>query len=151
SPALQLQLINELTALLQATGIPHWLFGGWVVDFLVGEITRPHSDIDLWIRHRDAPAFRELLVQHGYREGASPSGPELDARFCKLGQLLEVMFLHEGADGSTHWDHWRLPMDALETRDGMVGEIICPLVNPKVLIECKEACLQQATDPSERG
>src|SRR5690242_4472858 len=94
SAVVQLRLIRELTALLQTAGIHHWLFGGWAVDLLVGEITRPHSDIDLWILQRDAPAFRDLLARHGYEEGASPSGPELDARCCKQGQLLEVMFIY---------------------------------------------------------
>src|SRR4051794_38300510 len=123
SAVMQLQLIDELTTLLQEAGIPHWLFGGWVVDFLTGEITRPHSDVDLWILRQDAAACRELLAQQGYEEGASPSGPDLDARFHKLGQRLEVMFIHKEADGSTHWDDWCLPPDALEARHGRVGEV----------------------------
>ena len=43
-----------------------------------------------------------------------------------------------------------LPPDALETRHGRVGEVGCPLVNPSVLMGCKEACLQQETEPALR-
>src|SRR6266849_3139604 len=92
--AVQLRLIGELTTVMYAARIPHWLFGGWVVDFLMGEITRPHSDVDLIIWRRDAPAFRELLAGHGYTEGPSPSGPELDARLRKQSQRVAVMFIH---------------------------------------------------------
>src|SRR4051794_31652442 len=92
--AVQLRLIGELTAGLQEARIPHWLFGGWVVDFLLGEITHPHSDVDLIIWRQGAPRFQALVTEQGYTELPSPSGPELDARFCKQGQLVEVMFLH---------------------------------------------------------
>jgi|SRR5438309_5149690 len=148
--AVQLGLIHELTTVLQEAQIPHWLFGGWVVDFLAGEITRPHHDIDLILWLRDAPAFRDLLAQHGYTEGPSPSGPELDARFCKHSQLVEVMFVHEREDGGTYWDHWRLPPGTLEARHGRIGEILCPIVSPKTLLDCKEACLLQENEPSEQ-
>jgi lincosamide nucleotidyltransferase A/C/D/E len=35
--------------------------GGWAVDALLGEQTREHSDLDLWVRAQDAePLFRAL-------------------------------------------------------------------------------------------
>jgi aminoglycoside-2''-adenylyltransferase len=148
--AVQLRLIHELTTVLHEARIPHWLFGGWGVDFLVGEITRPHHDIDLIVWLRDAPAFRDLLAWHGYNELSSPSGPELDARFCKQSQLLEVMFIHEREEGGTYWSHWRLPSGSLAARHGRVGDILCPIVSPQTLLDCKEACLLQENEPSER-
>jgi hypothetical protein len=147
---LQLRVIHELTTLLQGAEITHWLFGGWAVDFLAEEITRSHSDVDLIIWRRDAPAFRELLARHGYNEGPSPSGPELDARFHKQSQLVEVMFIQRGEDGGAYWDQWRLPPGALAARHGRIGEILCPVVSPTILLDCKEACLRQENEPSER-
>jgi hypothetical protein len=146
----QLSLIAELATLLRAAGIPHWLFGGWAVDFLVGEITRPHHDVDLMIWRRDVPAFRQLLERHGYTGGESPSGPELDARFRKQDQLIEVMFLREAEDGGACWDHWRLPADALAARRGRIADITCPVVSPRLLLDCKEACLRQESELAER-
>jgi hypothetical protein len=148
--AIQARLIAELTSFLQARGIPHWLFGGWVVDFLAGEITRPHHDIDLMVWQRDAAAFRQLLAQQGFDEGPSPSGPELDARFSKEGQLVEVMFLHASEAGDACWGQWRLPPDALEARHERLGEIVCPVIHSRVLLECKEACLREEHDLAER-
>jgi hypothetical protein len=148
--AVQLRLIHELTTVLRVAQIPHWLFGGWVVDFLVGKITRPHHDIDLIVWLRDAPAFRDLLARHGYTEGPSPSGPELDARFHKQSQLLEVMFIHERENGGTYWSHWCLPPSSLAARHGRVRDIICPVVSPQTLLDCKKACLDQENEPSER-
>jgi hypothetical protein len=148
--AVQLSLIQELTTVLPAAGIPHWLFGGWVVDFLAGEITRPHSDIDLMIWRRDAPAFRQILADRGYTERPSPSGPELDARFCKQGQLVEIMFLHEHEEGGACWGDWRLPPDALEAQPGQIGKQICPVVSPRLLLGCKEECLRQASEADEK-
>ena len=147
---LQLRVIHELTTVLQEAEIPHWLFGGWVVDFLVGEITRPHSDVDLIVWLPDAPVFRLLLARQDYTELPSPSGPELDARFRKQSQLVEVMFVHEREDGETYWDHWHLPPGSLAARHGRVGEIFCPVINPKVLLDCKEEYLRQSNGPSER-
>jgi Aminoglycoside-2''-adenylyltransferase len=148
--AAQLSLIQELTLVLRAARIPHWLFGGWAVDFLVGEITRPHSDVDLIIWRRDVPAFRQILVERGYAERPSPSGPELDAQFCKQDQPVEIMFLQEQEDGGACWGDWRLPPDALEARDGRLGEIICPVVSPRLLLGCKEECIRQASAPAEQ-
>jgi lincosamide nucleotidyltransferase A/C/D/E len=37
---------------LQAMGIPIWLDGGWGVDALLGEQTRPHDDLDIVVEER---------------------------------------------------------------------------------------------------
>jgi aminoglycoside-2''-adenylyltransferase len=150
SMAVQLRLIGELTRALQAAGIPHWLFGGWVVDFLAEAETRAHSDVDLMIWQRDGAALRELLAGLGYWEDASPSGPELDARFWKEGQRVEFMFVREGEEGGVYWDQWRLPEGALGAWVGRLGEIVCPVISPETLFGCKEVCAQQETEPGER-
>ena len=40
------QVLDALDRLL-AAGVPAWIGGGWGVDALVGEPTRPHADLDL--------------------------------------------------------------------------------------------------------
>jgi hypothetical protein len=147
---LQLSLIQEITTSLRPARISHWLFGGWVVDFLAGEITRPHSDVDLMIWRKDGSAFRQILLERGYAECPSPTGQELDARFCKHAQLVEIMFLQELENGGGAWGDWHLPPDALETQHGRLGEIVCPIVNPALLLGCKEECARQDSDPAEQ-
>jgi len=39
--------VLAVTSRLAAAGIPFWLDGGWGVDALIGEQTRPHADLDI--------------------------------------------------------------------------------------------------------
>ena len=70
------QLAKEMRAadvlaivdLLEGSGIDVRLDGGWGVDALLGRQTRPHSDLDIAVQHKDAPKLRELLGARGYRD-----------------------------------------------------------------------------------
>ena len=43
-----------------------WLTGGWGIDALLGEQTRPHKDLDVIILLGDVVRMRELLGRDGY-------------------------------------------------------------------------------------
>jgi lincosamide nucleotidyltransferase A/C/D/E len=47
-------------------GIQVWLIGGWGVDALLGEQTRPHKDLDVIMLLDDVVQMRELLGRDGY-------------------------------------------------------------------------------------
>ncbi|MBI2170655.1 MAG: aminoglycoside nucleotidyltransferase [Chloroflexi bacterium] len=53
-----------------------WIDGGWGVDALLGEQTRPHKDLDIVIQQKDVPRLRQLLQAQGYgdvqRDDTSP-------------------------------------------------------------------------------
>jgi lincosamide nucleotidyltransferase A/C/D/E len=49
-------------------GIEIWIDGGWGVDALLGEQTRPHADLDVFIEDKDVLKLRELLEAEGYKE-----------------------------------------------------------------------------------
>jgi len=49
-------------------GVDVWIDGGWGVDALVGQQTRPHNDIDIFIQKNDIAKFTEMLKSNGYRE-----------------------------------------------------------------------------------
>ena len=53
---------------LENLGIEIWVDGGWGVDALLGEQTRPHKDLDIAIQQKDVQKLRELLEAQGYRE-----------------------------------------------------------------------------------
>jgi len=53
---------------LENLGVTIWIDGGWGVDALLGEQTRPHSDLDIAIQQRDVPQLRALLAARGYKE-----------------------------------------------------------------------------------
>jgi lincosamide nucleotidyltransferase A/C/D/E len=53
---------------LQKLSITIWVDGGWGVDALLGEQTRPHKDLDIAIQERDIPQLRALLEARCYKE-----------------------------------------------------------------------------------
>jgi lincosamide nucleotidyltransferase A/C/D/E len=51
---------------LMTNGIQVWLTGGWGIDALLGEQTRPHKDLDVIMLLDDMVRMRELLSRDGY-------------------------------------------------------------------------------------
>jgi lincosamide nucleotidyltransferase A/C/D/E len=51
---------------LSGHGIRVWLVGGWGIDALIGEQTRPHHDLDVLVVLDDVPRTRELMASDGY-------------------------------------------------------------------------------------
>src|SRR4030042_3091379 len=49
-------------------GIDTWIDGGWGVDALLGQQTRPHADVDIVVQQKDVPKLRELLEEQGYKD-----------------------------------------------------------------------------------
>ncbi len=66
-------------------GVPWCLAGGWAVDALAGEQTRPHADVDLIVPAADLPSVERLLADIGY---ARTDESELPA-FLILGDRAE--------------------------------------------------------------
>lgn len=60
--------VIDLYTQLNNLGIEVWLDGGWGVDALLGEQTRPHADVDIVVQHKDVPKLCELLEMQGYRD-----------------------------------------------------------------------------------
>jgi lincosamide nucleotidyltransferase A/C/D/E len=51
---------------LEAEGVEVWLMGGWGVDALLGDQTRPHHDLDILIDLARLEQFRERLDDLGF-------------------------------------------------------------------------------------
>jgi lincosamide nucleotidyltransferase A/C/D/E len=68
------QDVVEIVQLLERNDIGVWLDGGWGVDALLEEQTRPHKDLDLVVALSDVPRMRALLAERGFRliEGGPP-------------------------------------------------------------------------------
>jgi lincosamide nucleotidyltransferase A/C/D/E len=56
----------ELLRLFERAGIEVWVDGGWGVDALLGEQTRPHADLDVVVPVDDVPRARQLLSDAGF-------------------------------------------------------------------------------------
>ena len=58
----------DLITLAESQGIEVFLDGGWGVDALLGEQTREHQDIDLFVRKEQAALYILLLQNNGFSE-----------------------------------------------------------------------------------
>ena len=139
--AIQLVLIHEVTSLLSDDGIDHWLFGGWAVDFLVGETTRPHSDVEFVAWHRDLPAITRILEASGYSP-IEVRHPDEGAALTKNDQRLGFTFIDEGADGQIitpgRWSDWPWPEGSFAAVRGRLDDIELLVVSLEGQLDTKE-------------
>jgi lincosamide nucleotidyltransferase A/C/D/E len=68
-----------IVELFDHNGIDLVIDGGWGVDALLGEQSRPHSDLDIAIQHKDVVQARSLLEARGYTDV-----PRNDTRDCNF-------------------------------------------------------------------
>jgi hypothetical protein len=94
----QLAALARVSSQLDANAIDYWLFGGWAVDFYAGEVTRPHSDVDLTVWRDELPRIVGLLEEDGWQHA-----PEQDedggTGYERDGIRLELTYLVRDDDG----------------------------------------------------
>ena len=143
---------ESLVALLRqldAAGIEVWLDGGWGVDALLGEQTRPHRDVDLIARVSDVPRMREELSRRGFelKEGLPPdsfvvrdgAGLEVDVHAVNFDDAGNGVYrMQNGAD-------WIFPAEGFEARGVVAGQRVrCLSATVQVL------CHAHGYQPAER-
>jgi lincosamide nucleotidyltransferase A/C/D/E len=62
--------VAALYDVMQRSGIPTWLFGGWGVDALLGRQTREHHDVDLLVEVSNLERFEGHLNDLGFEQGS---------------------------------------------------------------------------------
>jgi lincosamide nucleotidyltransferase A/C/D/E len=129
--------VLDLLAALEALGIQVWLDGGWAVDALLGEQTRPHDDLDLVSRLEDSAQIADALGARGYVQagGGLPHSFELvDAEGHQV-DVHPAAFNSDG-DGVYQMDgggEWIFPSSGF----GGVGRILgraVPCLTPEVVL-----------------
>lgn len=60
--------VIDLYLCLERLGVNIWIDGGWGVDALLGEQSRPHKDLDIAIQQKDVPKLRDTLLERGYKD-----------------------------------------------------------------------------------
>ncbi len=129
---------GDVVAIMQRLhdgGVNAWVEGGWGIDALVGEQTRPHRDLDLAVDRGTIETARQILAGLGYRHDRDtrPGAParyvlkDLDGRTIDLHPLL---FDRRGngwqqlSDSARRWG--RYPADDLTARGEIAGhEVRC--------------------------
>lgn len=136
----QLHLIRELRDALGAADISWWLFGGWALDFHAGEITRPHSDIEIFIWAEDAELVRAVLVPLGFLAPA-PLHPDEAQPFLKDGQEVGLWFLIQDEAGRTctpvRWRDWPWAPGAFDGDRLTLDAITAPAMSLEGVLDMK--------------
>ena len=78
-PGMPAEDVIEFVKLLKQHNIEVIIDGGWGVDALLGEQTRPHEDLDIAVQHKDVPVIRAMLEARGYQDV-----PRDDTRDCNF-------------------------------------------------------------------
>jgi lincosamide nucleotidyltransferase A/C/D/E len=81
----------DLIALLEQNGFEVYVDGGWAVDAVLGEQTRPHDDLDVALPHAQVSRLRSLLSRRGFRE--EPRDDSWECNFVlsdEAGRRLDV-------------------------------------------------------------
>ncbi len=91
------QDVLHVLDLLPQAGISVWLDGGWGVDALLGEQTRPHNDLDIVLKCEDVARFMQVMGDAGFGRvaGGTPlnfvlvdgNGRQVDVHLVDLGTV----------------------------------------------------------------
>jgi lincosamide nucleotidyltransferase A/C/D/E len=77
NPPMQVTRVLETLDALSSAGLDTPVIGGWGVDALVGEQTRPHRDLDLIVDHQRMDTALRALAGLGYEEWYREETPRL--------------------------------------------------------------------------
>ena len=122
----------RIYTLLADQGIPVWLSGGWGIDALLGEHTRPHKDLDVIMLLDDMLRTEALLNAAGYSAKIlwEENRWELDSQ----GQQTATAFYLQAPDGREFDTHamrldedgngipaWQAPEDFIFSKADLAG------------------------------
>jgi lincosamide nucleotidyltransferase A/C/D/E len=136
-----------LLAAIGDAGLDVWVGGGWGIDALLGEQTRPHRDLDLMHRAEQEPRLLDVLGGLGYAE-------TLDWRLARFvmtgpgGRDIDLHPLRFNEDGSAVQsslddEQFRYPADCFVT--GAIGGRPVPCLSA-----AQQVYFHQGYEPTER-
>ena len=132
-------------------GIQVWLTGGWGIDALLGEQTRPHKDLDVIVLLDDVARLVEVLGQDGYdlKELWSENlwvvdgeGVETATAFVvqdSEGRELDVhaMRLDEGGNGVPAWEAEGFALKREDLAgEGKIAGVAVQCLTPEMQVVC---------------
>jgi len=138
----QLKVLSEISIIFKEIDAEFWLRGGWEMDFLLGEITRPHSDIDISMWIRDREQLENALIKAGYEQ--IPVKEEFRNRqsdFRKDNVDITFGYLTYNVDGTLSMNglpEWVWRADSLLPQYYQLHGITAKVLHPKQLLEEKE-------------
>ena len=151
-PVMTVADVLGLQALLLRRGAEWCIVGGWGVDALLGEQTRPHEDLDVLVRADQLRTTLDVLraqgLQHAYswEENVPLAGPGdftgLDSAFVLADLAGREVDIHVYADGGYDlrplWDTDRLLAPPDLAAEGMIGgePVACLTIEKQLEFHC---------------
>ena len=137
----------KVAALMRGFGRGWFIAGGWAVDLYLGEVTRPHEDIEVAVFREDQAALREHLEGWSWRkvvaEGVLSEWPQGEALelpvhevygFNESAEPGEIEFLLNESDERG----WVFRRDGRIARPlercGMVSAAGVPFLSPEIVL-----------------
>jgi len=132
-------------------GITVWLTGGWGIDALLSEQTRPHKDLDVIMLVDDVARLRELMGGEGYglKELWSENRWVLDAQGNETatafvlhdsqGRELDVhaMWLDDEGNGIPAWEAEGFALTRQDLAgEGVIGGVVVRCLTPEMQLVC---------------
>jgi lincosamide nucleotidyltransferase A/C/D/E len=107
------QDVLEVLESLTAAGVRWWVAGGWAVDALVREQTRPHDDVDVMVPVEALPTVEASLAELGFARADESELPAFLILRDPRGRQVDLYLLHLDSAGDgwqeyspTRWDHF---------------------------------------------
>ncbi|MGC4803591.1 nucleotidyltransferase domain-containing protein [Micromonospora sp. DT233] len=138
----QLRGIGEVMGVARCGGVAVWLRGGWAMDFHLGEVTRPHLDVDWYCWRSDADWLADALLGRGWRvDHRVPVDNQLD--LLRADVEMSFAYLERDATGRVvvgggPWRGTPLPEGMLDGPPGRLGGLTVPVISVAAQIEFKE-------------
>jgi lincosamide nucleotidyltransferase A/C/D/E len=140
---------NNVLDLLQKVkhiGIEIWIAGGWGVDALIGQQTRPHDDIDIFLQKKDSTLFTEMLISNGYREIKVEFNSKDNPVWCDSENHIIDIHLFEFVDaGNFRYDNVIYPSEILNGK-GTIGGITVRCMSAKAQVQYHQGYEQKEKD-----
>jgi hypothetical protein len=144
----QLSMLHALDETFSASRVRWWLRGGWAIDFMLGRITRLHSDIDIvvWARHRRR--LYRVLSEAGF--ALVREWPPTQSDFQTHDETVSVAYLTRTPDGrviTAGIPVWEWPPRSLGQTPRRLEGISVRVVGPRQLLWEKESTEQGTGRP----
>ena len=129
--------VVDVVARLRAAGVEFWVEGGWGVDALLGEQTRPHDDLDVGVRLDDIDRICAVFSEFERSDDEWPAsfvlrdvaGRKLDCHPLAFDERGDGWQANLSGGGPYRW-----PREELQAR-GRIGGVEVPCISPELQLK----------------
>ncbi|QSO54154.1 GNAT family N-acetyltransferase [Alicyclobacillus curvatus] len=132
------ETVVNLVSQFEAIGVRVWMDGGWAVDALLGQQTRPHGDLDIVVQSQEVRQTRYVLESLGYQDKVDcDTRPWNFVMADEAGHEIDFHVIEFDEDGNGVYGPSELglfyPTDSL-TGQGVIGRHPVSCVSPEWLV-----------------